>query len=156
MKEMRRTDRILSQEEALEILNNGEYGILATVDSDGQPYGVPVSYVFMDNCLYYHATTVGGLKYDNILSNSKVGFTVVGDTQVLPDKFGTLYESAIVFGEATVVDSEEEKLSVFREFLNKYCPAFLTEGEKYIENVGPKAMIIKIVINNITGKSRKK
>ena len=156
MKEMRRTDRLLSQEEAFGILNKGEYGILATVGSDGQPYGVPLSYVVKGNCIYYHATNAGGCKYDNILNNNKVSFTVVGNTQVLPDKFGTLYESAVVFGEAEVVDEEEERLAAFREFLNKYCSEYLAEGENYIKNAGPKAMIVKITIRGISGKSRKK
>lgn len=156
MKEMRRTDRLITREEAFEVLKKGEYGILSTVGSDGQPYGVPLNYVVMDQAVYYHATNVGGAKYDNIMNNNKVGFTVVGDTQVLPDQFGTLYESAIVYGEASVVEDEGEKLVVFREFLKKYCSGFLKEGEEYISNAGPKAMIVKIEINALTGKGRKK
>lgn len=155
MREMRRTDRLLSREEALEILEKGEYGILSTVDSNGQPYGVPLSYIVMDNGIYFHATNAGGSKHDNILKNSKVSFTVVGNTQVLPDKFGTLFESAIAFGEAAVVENAEEKITVFREFLRKYCAEYLAEGEKYIENAGPKAMIVRITINSVTGKGRK-
>lgn len=155
MKEMRRLDRRLSDEETLEILNKGEYGILATVDSDGQPYGVPLSYILKDNCIYYHSTNVSGSKHDNILNNKKISFTVVGNTQVLPDKFGTLYESVIVLGEANLVNDEDEKLSAFREFLKKYCDGFFAEGEKYIENAGPKAIMVKITINSLTGKSRK-
>jgi uncharacterized protein len=80
---------------------------------------------------------------------------VIGNTQVLPDKFGTLYESVIVFGEAGLVNDEEEKLSAFREFLKKYCAGFLVEGEKYIESAGPRAMIVKITVTSLTGKSRK-
>lgn len=155
MREMRRSDRLLDQEEAINILENGEYGILATVDDKGQPYGVPLSYVVKDNCIYYHSTNAGGSKQDNIINNKKVSFTVVGNTQVLPDKFGTLYESIIAIGEAEVVHDEEEKLIVFREFLKKYCSEYLAEGEKYIENAGPKAMIVKITIANLSGKSRK-
>jgi uncharacterized protein len=155
MKEMRRTDRLLSEEEALKILEKGEYGILATVDREGQPYGVPLSYIVKDNCIYYHCSNAGGSKHDNILNNNKVSFTVIGNTQVLPDKFGTLYESVIVFGEAGFVHDEEEKLSAFREFLKKYCSGFLAEGEKYIESAGPRAMMVKITVTSLTGKSRK-
>ncbi len=54
MRPMRRTDRLLSREEALQILQKGEYGILATAGSDGQPYAVPLSYVVIDNNIYYH------------------------------------------------------------------------------------------------------
>ncbi len=155
MREMRRSDRLLSRETALKILEKGEYGILATVDGDGQPYGVPLSYVVMDNCVYYHSTNAGGSKHDNILNNKKVSFTVVGDTQVLPDQFGTLYESVIVFGEAAVIEYADEKLKAFREFIKKYCAEYLAEGEKYIETAGPKAMIVKIPIDRVSGKGRK-
>jgi len=155
MREMRRTDRMISQEEAMKVLEKGEYGILATVDEGGQPYGVPVSYIVLDGSIYFHATNAGGHKFDNFTKNSKVSFTVVGNTQVLPEQFGTIYESAIVFGEVSAVEDETERLAAFREFLPKYSPAFLTEGEKYIQNAGPKAIIAKISINEISGKARR-
>ena len=154
MMEMRRADRLMNEEDALKILKEGEYGILATMGEDLQPYGVPVSYVYMNGCVYFHGTNAGGLKYNNIKHNSKVSFTVVGKTQVLPDKFGTLYESAIAFGTAELVSDEEEALAAFKEFLNKYCSEFIEEGEKYIKAAGPKAMIIKIKISELTGKHR--
>ncbi|WP_312091282.1 pyridoxamine 5'-phosphate oxidase family protein, partial [Aminipila sp.] len=150
MKEMRRSDRLLEESEAMRILNNGEYGILATVDVDGQPYGVPLSYVVKDNCIYYHGTNAGGSKHDNILNNRNVCFTVVGDTQILPEKFGTLYESVIAFGEAEIVDDEQERHAAFKEFLIKYCSDYLIEGEKYITGAGAKAMIVRITIKKLT------
>lgn len=151
---MRRADRLLAQEEALKILDQGEYGILSTVGIDGKPYGVPLSYIIKDNFIYCHGTNAGGSKFDNISENKRVSFTVVGKTQVLPDKFGTLYESAIVFGEATIVESEEEKVSAFREYLQKYSSDFLAEGEKYIESAGPKAMMYRITMDTVTGKRK--
>jgi uncharacterized protein len=155
MREMRRKDRLISQEEAMEVLKKGEYGILATVDESGQPYGVPVSYVVLDGSVYFHSTNAGGHKFDNFTKNSKVSFTVVGNTQVLPDQFATLYESAIVTGEAVLVDDESERIAAFREFLPKYSPAFLAEGEQYIKTAGPLANIVKIHINEISGKSKR-
>lgn len=154
MMEMRRSDRLMSEEDTMRVLKGGEYGILATVDEVLQPYGVPISYVYMDNCIYFHITNDGGSKYNNIKNNNRVCFTVVGKTKVLPDKFGTLYESAIAFGVAELVSDEEERLMAFREFLNKYCAEFVNEGEKYIKAAGPKAMIIKITINSLMGKHR--
>lgn len=125
MREMRRADRVLDQESALKILQEGEYGILATVDAGGQPYGVPLSHAVKDSSIYFHSTNTGGSKYDNILNNKRVSFTVVGNTQVLPDKFGTLYESVIACGEAALVADENERLSAFRELLGKYCSGAL-------------------------------
>jgi uncharacterized protein len=155
MREMRRKDRLITQEEALEVLKKGEYGILATVDEFGQPYGVPVSYVVLDGSIYFHSTNAGGHKSDNFTKNSKVSFTVVGNTQILPDQFATLYESAVVFGEAILVADETERLAAFREFLPKYSPAFLAEGEAYIQAAGPQASIVRINIKEISGKSKR-
>jgi len=152
--EMRRKDRQMSDEEALTLLKTGEYGILATVDNDGQPYGVPLSYVVVDNCIYYHGTNAGGTKYNNIISNHKVTFTVVGNTKVIPEKFGTLYESVIALGEASEVTDETEKRAVLKEFLYKYSSDFVAEGEKYIEAAASKTSIIKIEIKTLTGKHR--
>lgn len=154
MREMRRTDRQLSREEAMEILNKGEYGILATVDSEGQPYGVPLSYVVSNNCIYFHGVDSESYKYDNIQGNKKVSFTVVTDTKVLPDQFATLYKSAIVLGEASIVDDKEERLAAFRELLKKYSSDFLKEGEDYIKSSGPKTRLTKVTIDSVTGKGR--
>jgi len=144
----------MSQEDTLRVLKEGNYGILATVDAERHPYGVPLSYVYVDDCIYFHSTSEGGGKYNNIKYNNIVCFTVVGKTKILPDKFGTLYESAIAFGEAELVSDEEERLRAFREFLSKYCADFINEGEKYIKAAAPKAMVIKIKIKNLTGKHR--
>ena len=154
MKEMRRTDRLMGQEDTLRVLKDGQYGILATVDGQMQPYGVPLSYVYVDGSIYFHCTNAGGHKYQNIQNNSKVSFTVVGNTKVLPEKFGTLYESAIAFGETELVVDEEERLAIFREFLYKYSADFLTEGEEYMRTAGPKALIVKISIKDLSGKHR--
>lgn len=154
MTDMRRSDRLMSEKDTLRVLKEGEYGILATVDEELHPYGVPLSYVYVDNCVYFHSTSVGGSKYNNLKHNDRVCFTVVGKTKVLPDKFGTLYESAIVFGVAELVSDEEERLMVFREFLKKYCAEFINEGEKYIKAASPKAMVIKITIKNLMGKHK--
>lgn len=152
--EMRRTDRQMNDEEARTLLNAGEYGILATVDNEGQPYGVPLSYVVVDNCIYYHGTNAGGTKYNNIISNHKVTFTVVGNTKVMPEKFGTLYESVIALGEASEVTDEAEKRGALKEFLYKYSAEFIAEGEKYVESAVSKTSIIKIEIKTLTGKHR--
>ena len=77
---VRRKDRTLSHEESLELLARCEYGMLATADKDGWPYAVPLSYVLMDNALYFHCAFTGH-KLDNIAWDNRVCFTAVGATQ---------------------------------------------------------------------------
>jgi uncharacterized protein len=150
---IRRADRALTQEQAIEILQKGEYGVLSTVSQDGQPYGVPVSYSYANNALYFHCA-VEGHKLDNLASNPRVSFCVVGGTEVLPDKFATRYESAIVFGKAFELTAEE-KLSTLAEILKKYSPDFMEKGLKYIENDAEKTRVYKIEIEALSGKARR-
>ena len=150
---MRRSDRAITQAETEEILNKGEYGILSTVSAAGQPYGVPLSYRFMRDVLYFHCA-MEGHKLENIKANQKVSFCVVGKTQVLPAEFATNYESAMVFGEALEV-TDNEKQAGLVAILEKYSPDFIKEGLEYIEQLGKRTKVYKIVIEMITGKARR-
>jgi nitroimidazol reductase NimA-like FMN-containing flavoprotein (pyridoxamine 5'-phosphate oxidase superfamily) len=152
-RKIRRIDRAISESEAIEILQKGEYGILSTVSADGQPYGVPVSYSYTEDGIYFHCA-VEGHKVDNLTGSNKVSFCVVGKTEVLPAQFGTKYESVIVFGEAFEVTAADKHKGLL-ELLKKYSPEFIEEGRRYIESAGGKTRVYKIVVESITGKSRK-
>ncbi len=152
MKSMRRVDRQMSEAEAKELLERGELGILATVDSTGQPYGVPLNYVYFNDAVYFHCALIGK-KLNDIAANPQVCFTVVGNTQVLPDKFATNYESVMVFGAAAVVD-ESEKNAMFEALIQKYSAAFIEAGHAYIEKFRAATQVVKISVTHITGKRR--
>ena len=149
---IRRKDREINLEKAKVLLAEGEYGFLATVGTNGQPYGVPLNYVFTNNCLYFHCA-LEGHKLDNIKTNNKVSFCVVGKTRVLPDKFSTEYESAMAFGRASVVQGTE-RYQALSGLVEKYSPDFIEEGKKAIAHYDDKTLIIKMDIDYISGKSR--
>jgi uncharacterized protein len=150
---IRRSDRALTNEQAAEILQKGEYGILSTVSPDGQPYGVPVSFAYTDNALYFHCA-VEGHKLDNLASNPRVSFCVVGGTEVLPDKFATRYESALVFGKACELVGDEKR-SALVELLKKYSADFIEKGERYVDSDIEKTRVFKIEIESLSGKARR-
>lgn len=152
-KEMRRIDRKINNEEVIEILKNGEYGILSIVGKDGYAYGVPLSYTYMDKNIYFHCA-VEGYKLDSIKENNNVSFCVVGKTQPIPEKFSTTYESAIVFGKAIEV-YEEEKYNALLSIIEKYSNEYMEQGKAYVKNAGDKTKVLKICIENITGKARR-
>jgi uncharacterized protein len=152
-RKIRRADRAIPESAAKEILQKGEYGILSTVDVDGQPYGVPVSYSYTEDVIYFHCA-VEGHKVENLSSNNKVSFCVVGKTEVLPAQFATKYESAIVFGEAFEL-KDDEKYKGLLELLKKYSSGSMEKGLRYIESDGSKTRVYKINVESITGKSRK-
>ena len=138
--------------EALELLERGEYGILCTADSEGQPFGTPLSYVWTGNNIYFHAATLG-VKLDNIKANPRVCFTVVGATEVLPGDFSTNYESVMAFGTATQVEGEEKALALV-EILKKYSPDFIMEGDAYILANIENCIAVRIAVDELSGKHR--
>jgi len=151
--ETRRKDRILDNASALALLDNGGYGVLSTADKNNQPYGIPVNYTVIDNTIFIHSAPEGH-KLDNIKSNSKVSFCVVGRTRLLPDQFSINYKSVIVFGTATIVDDQDKRQALIA-LVAKYSPGHMDSGGKYIDNRIDKTVVIKVSIDHITGKQRK-
>lgn len=154
MPKMRRQDRQLTTTAAKEILAAGEYGILATVDSEGQPYGVPLSYAYLDDKIYFHCAPAVGHKLANLAANPRVSFTVVGATEVLPAKFSTNYESAIALGIAAPA-LDETKRRALEVLILKYSPDFIEKGDKYIAGYFDKVDVYEITINQLTAKGRR-
>jgi len=153
MRNVRRKDREIGMQETIELLSNCEYGFLSTVGKDGQPYGVPLSYAYKNNCIFFHCA-LDGHKIENIENNPTVSFCVVGHTKVLPEKFATEYESAVVFGIASELQGVE-KNNALLWLLEKYSPAFIEEGKIYIDQKDKATKVIKIVIDHMSGKARR-
>ncbi len=151
--EMRRSDRLLSPEETIAILQRCDHGVLAMMDESGYPYGVPLSYVYRDGCLYFHGAVNAGQKVKNLRANDKVCFTVVGDTKVMPEKFGATYESVIVFGRARELFAEE-KQKALEAVISKYSADFFEGGLKYIAGAFEKTGVFEIAIDHMTGKAK--
>jgi nitroimidazol reductase NimA-like FMN-containing flavoprotein (pyridoxamine 5'-phosphate oxidase superfamily) len=154
VKKMRRFDRSMTNEESQELLKRGEYGVLSTVDTEGQPFGTPLNYVFYDGSIYFHSA-VEGTKLDNIENNPRVCFTVVGETELDPKDFSTNYESVMAFGKVSIVESGDE-CKLLMEFIKKYSPDFMKEGEAYIKAAIDKVLVIKIEVGALSGKHRVK
>jgi nitroimidazol reductase NimA-like FMN-containing flavoprotein (pyridoxamine 5'-phosphate oxidase superfamily) len=152
MKELRRKDRAITGEEAVALLNKAEYGVLSTVAENGKPYGVPLNFCVINHCIYFHCA-VEGQKIDNIKQNKSVSFCAVGNTELLPDKFGTKYESVIVSGEVEEVFDMNKQMAM-EGLLHKYSSEFFDKGIKYIEGLRKKTRVFKITINKLTGKAR--
>ena len=151
MRELRRKDKQITLEEAQTLLTVSEHGIMSTVDSEGQPYGVPLNYVYINEAIYFHCA-LSGHKIDNIENNSKVSFCVVGDIKILPADFSTNFVSAVVFGVASEA-LEEERYDALLALLEKYSPNFIEEGRTYIEKLDKLTKVIKIDLQHMSGKN---
>ena len=150
---VRRTDRQITEAEALAILRAGEYGVLSTVSSQGRPYGVPVNYCVLDDDIFFHCA-VEGAKLDNIEHSPEVSFCVVGATQVLPGKFGTKYESCVVEGRASEAFGDEKQRAL-EGIVAKYSRGFEAQGLRYIDGLRDQTRVFKISVVAVSGKARR-
>ena len=151
---IRRKDRALSREEAVQILRDGEYGILSTIGEDGYPYGVPISYAYTeDGKIWLHGAKEGH-KVNNIAYCPKASFTVVGATHVLQDKFSTLYSSAIAFGTIQLCAGLEKQKGIMT-IVAKYSPDFIEEGEAFAQKTMQAMNVYYLTMEGLTGKAKK-
>lgn len=153
---MRRKDRQISKEEALELLGRNEYGMLATVGEDGQPYVTPLSYVLMDGILYFHCAQVGQ-KLDNIAFCPRVCFCTVSGTEPVYDgSFSTYFESAVVYGKARKVENEDEKRRSLMLLAEKYLPEHMDKAEGDITKSFQRTTVYAISIDSVSGKAKRR
>lgn len=151
---MRRKDRELSREETVGILEKVPFGVLSTFGTSGYPYGVPMSFAYEGETLYLHCAADAGMKEDAMAADPHVCFTVVGDTQIMPEKFGMKFESVIIFGTASRL-SGPEKQKALEALIRKYSSAYWEGGLAYIQASFEKADAYAIQIDHMTGKAKR-
>lgn len=145
----------LSEERLKDLLSRVQTVSLATLNEDGTPYNTPVHFVRINECIYVHGLPKGQ-KIDNIIRDSKVGFTVYDMQKLLLDANGkpcdtnTKYESAIATGSAALVEGMGEKRMVLQKIVEKYTP-HLTNAP-LPENMVRGTAVIRISIAELTGK----
>lgn len=153
MRNARDINKQVSRDVAMNILNNAEYGVLSTVDKAGQPYGVPLNYIVLNDAIYLHCA-LEGHKLDNISDNNRVSFTVIGYSEIVPAAFTAKYESVVVFGKANLAD-EPEKVKMLKKLIQRYSPEFQEKGMKVIDAFKGKCTVIRIEIEHISGMRKK-
>jgi len=156
-REMRRKDRQISREEAVELLKYAEYGTLSTVNPDNTPYAVPMNYVIHNNTIYFHAAKTGQ-KLDNMKANPNVVFSVIGKTKpvVEGDSYSTFFESAIAFGKVRIASEPEEIRNALYILTEKYFPNDMDVFEASIAGDSlSKLYVIAMDIEHISGKAKR-
>lgn len=150
-RELRRRGQHLSKQEAEQILEQGNYGVLAVRGDDGYPYTVPLNYIYDGGRIYFHCAKEGH-KLDAIAHTDKVSFCVVGEGEVVPQKFATRYRSAVAFGRARIVEEEETIRRALRLLNRKYAPAYEKQGEEEITRFFETVQIVEIKVEWLSGK----
>ncbi len=148
---MRRKDKQTSPEQALEWLKNGSSGVLSLVDEHSKPYCVPVSYIYHAGAIWIHCAQEGK-KLDCIAHNDNACFLVFSDYGPISEKYSVRYESVIVSGKASLVRFVPMVEEVLYEISKKYTTNDDADIERVIRRDLSKVSIIRISVDEITGK----
>lgn len=173
---MRRKDREMDREFALKIVDKARFGTLSVIDENSEPYGLPLSIVRDGNKLYFHSAKEG-TKVKLFAQSPIVNVVFVGDVKVpenftkdeldeiVKDKakipsliskvFTTEFESAIIKGTLTCVESEDEKVKAMKLICEKFTPLKMDYFDVAVKAGLPRANIYKIEIEEITAKRKK-
>lgn len=154
---MRRADREQNREFSLALIDRCSHGIMAISTGEDTPYCLPLSFVRVDNCLYFHGAKEGR-KADLLRQNPRVCITFVGCDEpnfVAPSGFTTRFQSAIVTGTAVEVTEREEKVLCLRALCQKLLPAHMGAAfEIAVEKSLPATAVWRVDMDQITGKAK--
>lgn len=153
---VRRQDRLLTEKEALRLLESGEYGVLSMQEEEGTgAYGIPVNYVWdKQGNLYVHCAPEGH-KLRCLDACPEVSFCVVGRTKVIPERFTTGYESIVARCKASTHLSPEERMQALQMLIAKYSADYREIGQKYAEKSFYRTEIIRLEVIEWSGKCKK-
>ncbi|MBQ7312331.1 MAG: pyridoxamine 5'-phosphate oxidase family protein [Clostridia bacterium] len=150
---MRRYKQQLSDEECAAVLGRATSGVLAVHGDGGYPYAVPLSFVYMDDKIYFHCAKTGH-KMDAILADDKVSFCVIDKDDIIPEEFTTYFRSVIAFGRAAVVEDPVEKRRVLHSLAEKYSPEMpVSAADREIDGSFAAVCIVGITVDHMTGKA---
>jgi len=153
---LRRKERALSQEEALQIIRDAEYGVLATASKEGVPSTTALNHALLDDgCLYFHSS-IEGEKIANIRENPQVSYFVAGPAQVVFSQFSTVFSSAVVHGTMTEIKDIDPKLEALQKIAAYFSDGTVSQKQvqEYIDTYLPKVAVLKLTPEHITGKAR--
>jgi nitroimidazol reductase NimA-like FMN-containing flavoprotein (pyridoxamine 5'-phosphate oxidase superfamily) len=132
----------LSQDKARELLRRGTIARLACV-VEGEPYVVPVNYVFDGECVLVHS--LPGRKITAMRANPRVCLQV----DEIEDDLG--WKSVLAFGNYEEITSAEERGRVMNRLLSRFPR--LTPVESYIagDTSTPAPIVFRIRVDKISG-----
>ena len=149
---MRRRDREITDTAQIErILGEAEVLHLAMYDGS-EPYIAALNYAYSDGCLYMHCA-LEGRKVDILRKNGRVAFQAeTGVELVLKEEASqctTRYKSVVGTGTAVLVDDREEKIKALDLLMIKHSGK---AGAPYPEKALEKTLVIKVIVDSMTGK----
>ncbi len=136
--------KTLSKKSSREFLKQHHLGRLGCVLKNGEPYVVPVNYLFDDQYIYIHS--LPGLKISAMRANPKICLQA---DEINGDGFE--WRSVVTHGEFEEVKDREQKLKILFEFYEKF-PHFTPVEAKIESKISlQNTIVFRIKISSLTG-----
>ena len=134
--------RMLSEAEAQGLIAGGKIGRLGCIDN-GEPYVVPVNYLFEDGSIYSHS--LPGRKIDAMRKHSRVCLQV---DQIEND---LKWSSVIAFGNFEEIRVPSDRRSVLNKLLVRFPLLTPVESVMARDASAPDTIVFRIIVDRITG-----
>jgi len=120
-----------------------------------EPYIIPTNYGYQDNYIYLHSAREGR-KLDILRNNNKVCIEFDTDVELVQSqkacKTSMKYKSVLIFGKAVILKDVVEKKSALDIIMHHYYYHTSSSVFHYPEDALEKIIIIKVKVENMTGK----
>ncbi|MCL2478391.1 MAG: pyridoxamine 5'-phosphate oxidase family protein [Treponema sp.] len=151
MKPIRNAKLEQTRDFADEVIDKCGFFVMATTDPSGEPYCIPLSMAREGQWLYFHSA-LEGHKIDNLRFNNRVCICCVGAYRIPAGKFNVDYQSAVIFGTAAEILSEDEKIHALELISRRYTPDNMPGFDASIKKSLERTSVWKIHIDETSGK----
>ena len=134
--------RILNEAEARDFIAGGKSGRLGCVDN-GEPYVVPINYVFEDGSIYSHS--LPGRKIDAMRRHSRACL------QVDEIESDLVWKSVIAFGNFEEIRVPSDRRSILTKLLVRFPLLTPVESVMARDASAPDSIVFRIIVDYITG-----
>lgn len=134
--------RMLSDAEARALIAGGKMGRLGCI-ANGEPYVVPINYVFEDGSIYSHS--LPGRKIEALRAHPRACLQV--------DEIGNDFHwrSAIAFGNFEEIDRPRERRDILSKLLVRFPLLTPVESMVVQDAAPPDSVVFRIIVDRITG-----
>lgn len=162
---MRRKEFEVTEHQEIEaFLQEMSFGFLGTHGTSGRVHITPLNFVYHQGTVYFHGSRIGQ-KMKDLAENNQVTFSVAKEYAILPSYFSdpklacpasAFFKSVVIYGNAKLVEDDQEKAEAFTAFMQKLQPEggyepITPEDEDYKKQLKAVALV-KIIVEEITAK----
>ena len=154
---LRRIERAMSAEETARFLEQATVMRIGTVDKEGWPYVVPLSFVYHNGKVYFHHTAEDSHLTSCLEADSRVCIEVDEAGSILSGgdtgcDASQAFTSVVAFGRASLVTDPRAKQEILRHLLAKYADP--GSGIPTTYQKLEATLVFQIDIDTMTGKRR--